>query len=172
MSSAALLTACSKHYLPSKTGEVKFENLHAYSDVSMVALINVQPKNKNVKIGYLGNIGSPYANYNAWTNIAIHHTKKALKRTGIQVTHSGNKVLQLAVVKARVTDGEYIGMIPVIRPACQIVLKVSTAQGYEQSYDVTGKTFYAGWKTSCDEAMLEVVEELLKDNKIVTYLNN
>jgi hypothetical protein len=102
---AALMAACANTYVPSKTGDAKIENLPAYSNEAVVSLVNGQPEKKSVKIGAFWNIGASYAKYNAWTDIAIHHTGKALKRMGMQIALGGNKELQLRVVKAHVTDG-------------------------------------------------------------------
>ena len=172
LSFTVLIMACATNYIPSKKGNVKIENLAAYSNVGVISLINAQHNKKNVRIGSLVNIGFPHANYHAWTDIVIYHTEKALKEIGMQVAPDRNKVLQLKVVDVHVTDGDYIGVLPVIRPSCSVGLEVKTALGYERRYDVTGKTFYAGWKAACDKAILEVVEVLLKDVQIISYLNN
>lgn len=171
LSVTVLITACATNYVPSKKGKAKIENVAAFSNVGVISLINAQPNNKSVRIGSIVNMGSPHANYNAWTNIVIYHAEKALKEIGMQVAPDGNKVLHLKVVNVHITDGNYIGLLPVTRASCSVELEVKTALGYEQCYDETGKTFYAGWKAACDKAILEVVEVLLKDDRIISHLN-
>lgn len=170
----ALLAACSTHYVPAAKSEVKLDKRHELSTTSAVSLVNAQPSKKEVKIGSMGNLANPkdrvYADFNAWTDVVVRLTSDTLKKNGVRVEPGGNKTLQLAVENAHVTHGTYMGMVPVSRPSCQVVLKVTTTDGYVQSYDVTGKTLYAGWKSSCDEAMTQIVEALLTDEKIVDYL--
>ena len=172
LSFAVLLSACATDYVPSKKGKVKIKNPAALSNVGAISLINSQPNDKSVRIGSLLNFGSPHANYHEWTDIVIYHTKKALKDLGLQVAPEGNKVLKLKVVNIHVRDGEHIGLLPIIRPSCKVELEVKTDLGYEQRYKVKGKTFYAGWKAACDKAILKAVEVMLKDDHIISYLNN
>ena len=172
LSFTLFISACAINYVPSKKGKVKIKNSEAFSNGGVISLINSQPGDKSVRIGPLLDIDSPHADYHEWTDIVIYHAEKALKEIGMQVAPDGNKVLHLKVAKVHITDGEYAGLLPVFRPSCSIELEVKTGQGYEQQYEVTGKTFYAGWKSSCDKAVVEAVEELLKDDEIISYLNN
>ena len=151
------ISGCAHYYTPSPSRP--FESIHEFSSTNSVTLQNGQSSKEQISFHT-----RYYANYNAWTDIAISITERELTKRGLQIVKDTPKTLTLSIESAHTEIGWWL-------ITSQIVMHVETSDGYATTF--TGKNssaMVANIERQIDGAIMRVVVEMLKDQRIVSFL--
>ena len=107
-----------------------------------------------------------HANYNAWTDVAIIIAERELTKRGMHVVKDAKKMLTMSIVSAHTEVGW-------ANIATRIVMDVKTSDGYSATFTgINSSGFVAMLPRQVDGALMRVVVQMLKDQRIVSFLTN
>lgn len=153
---------CTHKFIPN-TLPVNQEKVLDFSGPGEVQLNNVQTSTEYIKV-YRQGIHTYKADLNAWTDKAIGLVQEELEKREFSVTENGSKALDLAITLAQNRMGFMVFNFT-------MKLKVKTGDGYENEYEVKNTT-PGSLKRAAGGAITLAVTEMLKDPKIIEYLEN
>lgn len=158
-------TACAttmQTYAPKASIPFEKTKILQFASDKPVTLINAQPSTELVDVLKLGQT-QWQADRHVWTDVVIEVAGKELADHGMRVVPNSPKTLRLAV--------ESVHSVAGFHNETQLVLSVTTADGYARSY--TGINSSGGaaiFSRQWDGAIMRAVAEMLRDPKLVDYL--
>jgi hypothetical protein len=144
------------HYKPSDSHP--FEEIQEFSSKNSVTLINGQSTEKGRFFGLR------YANFNAWTDVAISIAERELTKRGLSVVKDAPKTLIMSIESANSGTGP-------ITITSQIVMLVKTSDGYSATYTGEDRSVIIGLPhRQMSTALMRVVANMLNDPQIISFL--
>jgi len=130
-----------------------------------IAILNIQTDKTVKEFGRAG-YGKLQGDLNTWTEQAVQLLGKELQNNGLKVQVDGEKSIKIAVldVKLGVSGLEFVAAMP----KGNVRIKVETGDGYMKEYE--GEKNAVGPPAACEKALTEAVVNMLKDDRIVEYL--
>ena len=154
------LGGCSHHYVPDPS-TFDFEEIDEFVSTKSITIVNDQPFADDVL--FLSARGHDhYGNFQKWTEIAIVITKRELTKRGMNVVNKSPKLLKMAIMSAEGSMGFW-------QAFCEISLKVETGNGYVNTYFAKAGSPATIYRP-VDGAVMRVVAVMLRDQKIIRYL--
>jgi hypothetical protein len=163
------LAGCASHYTPARTGDIRTALPAGFAPRDKFALRNGLPREAEERIGKTGDLEPVYANLHDWTDVVIAYQRAVLGERALAVADGSPRWLDVRVAHVAMSSGQYVSLIPVVRPSCQVELWVATGSGYSARYLGQGKQFYS-WDSACEDATREVAAQMLHDAQILRYL--
>lgn len=155
-----LLGGCTHHYIPNAS-TFKLDAITEFSSNNTISLVNAQSSTEDVLFASRG-AHKFYGNFKKWTDTAIEISKRELNERGMNIEDDSQKSLKLSIETVNATFGFWV-----LR--CEVTLKVETSDGYVKSYLGDNRS-PASLYRAADGAVMRAVTEMLRDEKIVTYL--
>lgn len=155
-----VLTSCAKiHHLP-VAQQVDPQNIQEFNIDKSFSVINNQPSRERLILGKFY-LGSFYSSLFEFTDVAVASLNSELSQRGMTISDDAEKVLKLAVTDAQISE---VGF----RWKCAVSLDIETDEGYKASYVVNNLT--PSNTRVCGGAITMAITELLKDQKVISYL--
>ena len=157
----ALFTGCTHYYVP-REYPIKPEMVPEFSGSGAITVINGYTAPKVLFIGSQG-AHTWKGDMKQWTDTAVGLLKSELEKRGFNTMQGASKELRLIVTHANL----YWGFAAI---RCILFIKVETGDGYANEYEgnnASGWTLYR----ACDGAVTRAIAAVLKDEKILAYLN-
>lgn len=158
------LGACSARHVPNP-GAVNIAIEAEKAKNVSVNVINAQDDSTEIRIGRAG-FGTMYGDLHSWSETAVKLVKTTLEKEGFAISDAAPKTLKLSVTEA-ILDVAGIEFVAAL-PRCKVSLKIETAEGYSKTYEESNKAMMP--PGACDKAMTSVVSSLMKDQKVLDYL--
>jgi hypothetical protein len=158
---SALFMGCTHYYAP-RQYPIKPEMIPEFSGSGAVSVINGYAAPKVLLIGSQG-AHTYKGDMQKWTETAVGLLESELEKRGFNTMQEAAKKLKLVVTRANL----YWGFAAI---RCILYLEVETGDGYANEYEgnnASGWTLYR----ACDGAVTRAIAAMLKDEKILTYLN-
>ena len=158
---SALFMGCTHYYAPTQY-PIKPQMIPEFSGSGAVTVVNGYAAPKVLLIGAQG-AHTWKGDMQKWTDTAVGLLKSELEKRGFNVTQGAPKELKLVVTRANL----YWGFAAI---RCILFLDVETSDGYANEYEgnnASGWTLYR----ACDGAVTRAIAAMLKDEKILAYLN-
>jgi hypothetical protein len=162
-----VLSGCAseKVYVPSL--ERQFEPIPEFTSTKSVALSNEQPSTALVEYSSVNNHHWK-ANLHDWTDAALRMTQRELVKRGMQVGAGNPKTLKLAITSVTYETAFWSG-----KGETLTVMRATTRDGYSAEYTGRSATYtFIDMARQTDYSMMNAVEQLLSDPRIVSYLQD
>jgi hypothetical protein len=157
----ALFTGCTHYYVPQQY-PVNAEAVPEIRGAGSLSIVNGYESPHEILIGVQG-AHKWMGDMQKWTETASDLLKSELEKRDFIVNENADKKLRLSVTRANI----YWGFAAI---RCILFLKVETGDGYIFEYEgnnASGWTLYR----ACDGAVTKAVTALMKDSKVLDYLN-
>ncbi|MCD4743010.1 MAG: hypothetical protein K8R67_11105 [Desulfobacteraceae bacterium] len=155
-----LLGGCSHHYIP-VASTYKLDSIIEFSTNHSISIVNSQLSTSDVLFATNG-AHKFYGNLQSWTDTAIKITQRELTKRDMSVVKDAQKTLKVSIETVKGTFGVWV-----IR--CETTLKVETSEGYVNTYSGDNRS-PATLYLAADGAVMRAVTEMLRDEKIISYL--
>lgn len=158
---SAFFMGCTHYYAP-KQYPINRQMIPEFSGSGAVTVVNGYAAPKVLLIGAQG-AHTWKGDMQKWTDTAVGLLKSELEKRGFDVTQGAPKELRLVVTRANL----YWGFAAI---RCILFLEVKASDGYANEYEgnnASGWTLYR----ACDGAVTRAIAAMLKDEKILAYLN-
>lgn len=161
----AMVCGCAMTHVP-KAPPIAKGAIPEIQGKGTISLVNVQ-EDKTVKdLGRAG-FGTLKGDLYSWTEEAIVLLGTEMEKAGLTVQPDGDKSIKVSVVdvKLGVSGIDFVASVA----KGNVLIKAETGDGYVNEY--SGQKNAMRPPSACDKALTEAVMNILKDERIVTYLS-
>jgi hypothetical protein len=130
-----------------------------------ISVANAQ-EDKTVRVLGKAGFGTLKGDLNSWTEAAVALLGKELEKAGLKVQAGGEKSIKVTVldVTLGVSGIDFVAAVA----KGNVRIKVETGDGYVKEY--SGEKNAAQPPSACDKALTEAVANILRDERIGSYL--
>lgn len=159
---ATLVSGCTHRFTPD-IDTFQFDEIEEFTVNTRIRLINDQPFKDEVLFGSQG-LHDYVADLNEWTAKAIELASRELSARGAKIAPDSDIVLKLSITDAESENGFF-------QLFCTATLRVETGDGYVGEYSANAGS-PAHMSRAVDGAVTRVVAAMLRDQKIISYLQS
>lgn len=161
----AMSSGCAVFHVP-KADPIAAGAIPQIHGKGTISLVNGQEDKTVRQLGRAG-FGKLQGDLYSWTEAAIALLSTEVEKAGLKVQSSGEKSIKVTVVavKLGVSGIDFVASIA----KGNVRIKVEAGDGYVKEY--VGEKTALKPPSSCDKALTEAVMNILKDEHIVSYLN-